>query len=197
MPWYWTSVYYSPDRQTTRLRKGLYIETGEWIPSIGGWDPRFGERYFVFEIRPVRSKSYQVSLPGEPFNEELGTPHDLLLPLPAPKGFSDDEIVEIVDFVYSLKGNASIGPDGSRIYSYSQSREEKVSKDGSISTVIAGPMPIIFDPGDSIGGISRDGKVVTVRIGACQGMLSAFYTVIRCVKTVGGYKLIDSYNEVS
>ena len=41
----------------------------------------------------------QVSLKERPFGGDLGTPKGTLLPLRAPQGFTDEEIIEIVDFI--------------------------------------------------------------------------------------------------
>jgi len=170
---HWTSVYYSPEKQTARLRRGSCLPTGGWVPAR--------------EQPPIRSEYCQVSLPSEAFGDKLSAPQGLLLPFPAPEGFSDDEIVDVVDFVRSLWSRGKTADDGSRVYS-----DEKVSEGGTVTGT-----RIRFGRGDSILSMTRDGEVVTISVGSCQGPLAALYTVIRCVKSEGGYKVIDAFGGCS
>jgi hypothetical protein len=51
------------------------------------------------ELRKAVCSYWQVSLPVEPFTADLEPPEERLWPLGAPEGFTDEEVIEIVDFI--------------------------------------------------------------------------------------------------
>ncbi len=109
---YAVDVLFTPHVQSPRLRSGRYVELG-------------GEREFfarlIREAMPdghvsndaaeVSTREYcQVSLKETPFDHELRVPQGTLLPFDRPQDFSDQELVEVVDFARSSEGGLDREP---------------------------------------------------------------------------------------
>ena len=107
----------------------------------------------------------QVSLEDHPFGEDLDTPSGTLLPFPVPEGFTDDEVIEIVDFI--------------------RTNPEIVSGPNTIPLVrrFNGSAPIIKIE-------RRDGQI-EVTCGVLEGPLSGSGEVIRCIKEDGSYQVVS------
>lgn len=82
------TVFFKPDSSTGRIRKGKCQRDGPGALGSG----------CLFDY-------VQVSLPGEPFGEKLEPPPPRLWPFMRPEGFSDEEIIEIVDFARTSPGD--------------------------------------------------------------------------------------------
>ena len=81
---------------TERVRKGQALH----LNSGGFYSPR----------APATEDTHgymMVSLPDAPFGKELVTPAKKLWPFGQPAGFSDEEVVELVDFA---RGEHDMGP---------------------------------------------------------------------------------------
>jgi hypothetical protein len=100
----WTAVvYFTPDEQTPRLRKGrcLYVSASE----DDGESPTASELWRNLNPEspiPDPLNAYvQVSAANRPFGDKLDVPERALTPFPAPKDVEDSEVVEGVDFIRS------------------------------------------------------------------------------------------------
>jgi hypothetical protein len=99
---YAVRVCFVPDRSSPRFRKGRY----GWFGS--GWKERepLGKKLESGTAsQPVRQRQnqldeyFQVSPENKPFGADPGAPDSALLPFDAPSGFTDEEVVKIVDFI--------------------------------------------------------------------------------------------------
>lgn len=96
------TVYFTPTETSGRIRKGRFVHVNEQFEE-------FIEEVLANFSAPddidqpgnedETPEYWQVSLAGEPFSDELATPQRRMLPFPRPVGFTDQEVVEIVDFV--------------------------------------------------------------------------------------------------
>ncbi len=170
------NVYFTPDRQTTRLRVGRYVTVG-WLPPA--LKSRVRSLREVLEpdeehpdLPPVQDY-WQVSLAAEPFSERLDTPAGTLLPFESPAGFSEAEVVEIVDFARSQKGGW--------FTSGSNPMTVRMSFDGCA--------PILS--------ISRSDGLIQVRTGTHEGPLSGAGEVLECRKAQTGFEIVRVFMWVS
>ncbi len=81
------TVYFTPEEHTPRLRKGKY----------------------AFGTLPPAHEYWQVSRKHKPFKGAPQVPGIALLPFPKPIGFSEEEVIEIVDFVRTNPEHAQTG----------------------------------------------------------------------------------------
>ena len=95
-------IYFWPESASGRIRRGKWVRynSSSWLSrkefkGIRGMPE--------FELPPVDLDEYvQVSLKDAPFGDEIEIPWEAkMVPFRAPEGFSEEEIVEIVDFVRS------------------------------------------------------------------------------------------------
>ena len=120
----WTclaTVYFTPHVRTGRIRKGraAYVQV---FPAMTAeaFRRKMLERVekdsedlrrAIERMEPPKKETTaslgdycQVSIKEKPFGRKLGVPEGTLLPFGAPEGFTDEEIVEIVDFVRTNPG---------------------------------------------------------------------------------------------
>ena len=87
---YWSAdVYFTPDANAGRVRKGkaVNLKSDELQPKLA--------------LAADQYDYIMVSSSDAPFGKELVTPAKKLLPFAQPEGFSDEEIVELIDFARS------------------------------------------------------------------------------------------------
>jgi hypothetical protein len=148
------SAYYVPDAQSPRVRRGMAFE------NIGG----------------VRTLPYaQVSASDDPFEGRPVPPDDFaLLPFALPDDFTDEELIEIVDFIRSpppWSPRRLVGSDGRGV---------------------GFEFPVRVDPNDPIYRIRREGQTVIVEMGMIEGGLSGYMKVFTCEKLDGAWKITDT-----
>jgi hypothetical protein len=163
-------VFFTPETQTARLRKGRFIRYVDRSPELMAaveallreWDggttaPRAPE--------PL-PEYWQVSRPDHPFTGQPGLPRGSLIPFPAPEGFTEDEVIEIVDFVRSKP----------------RQRQER----GTIA------VPGSLDTSLPIHRMLRDGDIIEVWTGVQEDMLAGAGEILRCRKKAdGGFEVIS------
>jgi hypothetical protein len=155
-------VYFTPAWQTPRLRKGQYVLIDEkWADLVAGVSERLSS------ARPERDASreetpeyWQVSLRDQVFGAELETPHGSRLPFHKPDGFTEEEIVELVDFLRTSP----------------RQRQEA----NSITS------PKQFHGFRPIWSFSGDDGVIEVQNGAVQGMSAGHGELLRCKRNDDG-----------
>ncbi len=151
MPHYRVAVFYEPDVSTPRIRRGKKVTFG--------WRMGFGDAHTV---EPGRLRSYvQVALKDRPFGKSLEPPSGTLIPFNPPMGFTDEEIVEIVDFI---RGNPA-EPD--KRY------------------------PNKLDSSRSILSIRRRGDKIEVRCGWMATPKGGLGQIIQMVKEGGTFRVIS------
>lgn len=162
---YAITVYYTPEEQTERIRRGHRTSFDPQVQkfidvmtkSLGGTASS--------QPRAKRLSPYcQVSLADQPFGEDLKTPSGTLLPFPAPTGFTDDEIIAIVDFIRTSPARAS-----------APSMRLSLSK-------FDGTAPIIS--------IGRNQDYIEVKTGVLEGPLCGIGTFVRFIKTEDGFEVV-------
>jgi len=110
---------------------------------------------------------WQVSRSDQPFREELTVPDESLLPFAVPEGFTEEEVIEIVDF---LRSGPSEEPDGSNASGYPRTLG----------------FPQRLDGAQPIHSIERRDGVIEVRTGVQQDMLAGQGEILRCRKRDDG-----------
>lgn len=92
--WHYAAiVYYTPQTQTARLRKGLCL-------YLASADPELASVMQALGAHPEGLLPWwQVSAETDPFTQQLDVPTWPLMPFAAPRDLSDEEVVRIVDFV--------------------------------------------------------------------------------------------------
>ena len=145
------AVYFTPERESARLRKGVFASldlAGVQVFAIKAIRERLGLEPQPIKSPPLR-EYWQVSLKDHPFAETFEVPDGTLLPFPKPEGFSELEVIKIVDFVRTNPKQSQTDPN----------RVSSASLWG-----LDGPLPIL-----SIN--KRDG-VIDVYTGTREGSLS-------------------------
>jgi hypothetical protein len=88
-------IYFMPEVTSRRIRNGKYIHYG-----LTDWELEYA--YALKGLKPEYCEYCQVSLKEKPFTAQAEIPpQNSMLPFAAPKDFSKQEIVEIVDFIRS------------------------------------------------------------------------------------------------
>ncbi len=163
---YVASVYFTPEQQGKRMRRGNFVSfDSSWERFIGTLTKSLGGN----EDSPQpdkRLQSYcQVSLAKQPFGDDLKTPQGTLLPFAQPVGFTDAEIIEVVAFLRTSPGQ-----------SQAPNVFLTVSK-------LDGSAPIIS--------IKKAGDGIEVQTGSVEGFLSGTGTFMRCIRTESGFKVVS------
>lgn len=141
-------VYYTPDVTERRIRKGFRVSF-QWYgrrPGSPG-DPQ------NCDVGPLL-RYVQVSLAGQPFETKTEAPIRALWPFGQPDGFSDDDIIALVDLARKGFDASEVLADGSPnqpIYKIFREEEAVVIWTGSMQRPLAGA-------GDSIGCIKKHGR---------------------------------------
>ena len=159
------TVYFTPKRESARLRKGVSRHVGLSIARILELEALIAalERLET-QPQPVEASQlpeyWQVSLKDHPFAETLEVPDGTLLPFPKPEGLSEQEVIEIVDFIRT----------NPRQLQQASHRSFSVSQRG-------------FDGARPILSINKSDGVIEVRSGTSEGILSGSGQVIRLMRT--------------
>lgn len=150
-------IYFIPDITSSRIRKGKYIHC-KHNPRLVS---KLGEETLKFEAREY----CQVSLKEKPFTPQIEIPpQNSLLPFAVPKDFSEQEIVDIVDFILSAP-------------------KEKAKT--CINLIYAGifqNLPIIR--------IKREGEIIRVKTGTQEHGIAGSGLILEIRKTGEDYELI-------
>lgn len=156
------TVYFTPKRESARLRKGVSRHVGLSIARILELEALIEQ----LEAQPQPKESpplpeyWQISLKGHPFAEMLEVPDGTLLPFPKPEGLSEQEVIEIVDFVRTNPKQPQTDPN----------RVSSASLWG-------------FDGSRPILSINKSDGVIEVRSGTREGILSGSGQIIRLMRT--------------
>jgi len=87
-PYWKVTLYFTPETATKRLRKGKGIcVSSDFVAKAALLAPSKTPYDYVM-----------VSLPDDPFGNDLLTPSTAVWPFARPSGFTDEEIIEVVDF---------------------------------------------------------------------------------------------------
>lgn len=167
------SVYFEPDTATPRMRKGKFFRES------------YASKGLVKQFAPSTQPDFvpdlldyvQVSLESSPFGKDLEVPASRLWPFPTPDGFTDADVIEIVDFIRTP-------PD--------TDTRATINPDGSISFKL-----LSWYWGEPIFFIRKDGEVIEVRTGAMQHSLGGGGSWIRCIKKDGKWVVLESGTWVS
>src|SRR5262249_9680106 len=166
-------VYFTPARQTERIRHGKLLmldssmsEVSAIIARMQGKPtsqpaPRSGPLQDYVQISPV----------GERFARRLDVPNDPVLPFRAPIGFSDDELIRIVEHV--RRGLCTRNPT---------------------NTI---PLPSQFLPDLPMLSIERDGNQIRIRTGSQEGPLSGSGELLICEPDGDSFRTISIGHWVS
>ena len=169
-------VFFSPDSQTPRLRKGEFFRmttkpipkqtASKDVPPTMPANPR--------DAGPGPSNEYwQVSQRDEPFEAGLQVPTPDLLPFTRPDGFSEEDVVRLVDFVRSSPPTPRDSPNSV-----------------PVPDRIDGSLPILS--------IRRNADVIEVRTGTLEGPLSGRGEQLQIQKAAdGGFELLKAAQWVS
>lgn len=171
---YVARVYFTPDEQTQRLRKGRYLYVQ---------DPKADEtrkellKYFGAKgdaSDQVQYRNYvQVSSPKELFGTKVETPTLPLLPFDKPIGISDSDIIAVVDLVRSGPHPAPVKYNGNGVIL----RQE-----------FDATLPI-----HRIIQLSPD--LIEVQTGWQVNLLAGYGQTLTCKRTAHGYELLDQIGE--
>lgn len=158
-------IYFMPEATSDRTRKGKYIYHRlvdfESVGKLTEEAPT--PEYFEY---------YQVSPKQNTFGAEAAIPpQNSMLPFAAPEGFSEQEVVKIVDFVRSAP------------------KVKLKTRPGLIYLQIRQNLPIMT--------IKRQGQIIEVKTGTQEGGLSGRGQFLEIQKTHEGYELIGVQEWVS
>ncbi len=171
------TVYFTPTMVTSRIRKGQSI--GFW-QDVSSFSKRLG--------RPVKTREdlsdyCQVALREKPFGQELDVPAGTLMPFAPPKGFADDEVVEIVDFIRTNPKKTE------------QPEVTFVRSEGDTYTVYH--RPVTFDGSQPILSIERKNGTIEVRAGTVQRTWAGAGQMLRLIEAPEGFKVLEIFLWVS
>jgi hypothetical protein len=157
-------LLFAPDSATPRLRRGRLVHVALRPPSTRT-DLDRSMTHFLSAISGTTSgfveEYWQVSPEGLSFAKTLETPGADLLPLVPPEGFSETEVIKLVDLVRSNPRNPLAGPDRHMV-----------------PDQINGSLPIVS--------ITRDGDVIEIMTGALEAPLSGGGELLRIRKSAEG-----------
>jgi hypothetical protein len=156
------TIYLKPQYTEGRIRKGQYF----------GYDSKFS-KYKLTELAKKQMNYMEMELPEYmqvcfkdiPFGADLEIPpQNSLFPFNVPDGFSDEEIVEVIDFIRS-------GPS------------IKSKRTDSYYPETPSNSPIVS--------IEREGELIGVNTGSQEGPVSGGGVGMTIKKTESGYELIS------
>jgi len=158
------TIYFTPYAETPRIRKGwcaIYADLSRELrrtPEKQTADADRNGRRFLrlppqWKYTGV-SEYWQISLPDRPFGEHLEIPTRTLWPLEPPRGFTEQEVIAIVDVI---RASPRVGARG-------DSQDAKPGAvSGSFPERVDGQLPILS--------IERLPAGIVVRTGSLQGPL--------------------------
>jgi hypothetical protein len=153
-------IYFMPDFASNRLRKGKYIYYR--LADLALEDLKIGD------LKPSEYLEYiQVSLKEEPFTAQVEIPpQNSMLPFSVSESFTDQEVVEIVDFIRSGPKMLSAKPNVTYL-------PVNVKRNLPIMTII------------------REGEVIKVRTGTQEHGIAGMGQVLEIRKTDQVYELTE------
>jgi hypothetical protein len=175
---YDVNVYFAPEETSPRIHTGRYMWLSSFIKQI-----ELDLNYVLEQAAdsdtsdadpPPRDKGLlrtyvHVSETGRTFTNTLDVPSLPILPFEKPSGFTDEEVVEIVDFVRS----------GSRI----------------VHELNDTPILFAVDTTFPVHAIKRDGDVVEVTTGIQEGLLAGRGEGFQCKKIDRRWVLVGEFWE--
>lgn len=168
------TVFYRPTTTTARIRKGQCLYLRSEFKRLNEAIAAIATQPQAQEPSPL-ADYVQVSLRDAPFGRTFEPPPYQLWPFPLPEGFSDDELVDLVDF-------ARTSP---RV-----PEQRKEMPNGGFSINLGG---IPFDGAEPIYSICLlEGGIVEVRSGAAQDMLAGAGRSMKCVKRDGKWIVLET-----
>ncbi|MEN6306720.1 MAG: hypothetical protein ABFD91_03110 [Anaerohalosphaeraceae bacterium] len=207
-------IYLKPEQTNGRIRKGYYL-------SYNSFSKKLRNTKWLSQDAVQQKFAYvQVASQDSSFDEQLGKPtQDSMFPFIVHDGFSDQEIIEIVDFVRSgptvkpkeqtiKRANSGIDPNDIKENDYSSSLftgSYWSSMFTSPYTQNSHPVPgeaiqyesteIIWHPeihsNEPIIYIERDGEFINIMTGTSEGSVSGSGQGITIKKTDDGYELVS------
>lgn len=183
---YAVTVFFEPDSTTARLRKGKYVRVDglgdalrdclcRALAAEGSPDGPMPSRQWCESWPPRASPLFdycQVSRQETPFTDDRAVPDGSLLPFPAPDGFTDEETVDVVDFI---RTDPKLPDPAPPVFSPSGR----------------------FDGRSPIIAIERQGSTIEVRCGVCEGLLSCRGTVLYLVRESDTLRIVTTGRWVS
>ncbi|MEI8194790.1 MAG: hypothetical protein WCI73_02660 [Phycisphaerae bacterium] len=169
-PHYRAIVYFSPDEQSPRLRKGrcLYLDNQDGTPATSGFDR--GMRSYV-----------QVSAAKTPFGPQLQTPELTLLPFFQPQELPDADLIGVVDFIRSFGRNPLIAP----------------KKNTDPDNIVLRSLPDHIDPDSPILWIVAHDDFIEVTLGWQVASLYGRGTKVWLQRKGNGYEVLNIFEWVS
>jgi len=166
-------IYFAPYETTPRIRKGwragysdLFRQFRRPLGKRGQDAKRKGRR----SRRPPRweypsvSEYWQVSLPDKPFGEHLEVPTKTLWPFEPPRGFTEQEVIAIVDFIRtSPKQEVRGDAEGDRTGSITIPILRQVDGQLPILSIERSPAGIVVETGTVQGMLAGSGESVLLR----------------------------------
>ncbi len=184
---YMAEVYFSPDEQTPRLRKGRYLYL--WDPAQRKTHEDLGTTLDAGKSQKTRYRHYlQVSAACEPFTTSLTAPAIPLLPFDKPDGIiSDADVVAVVDLVRSGPHPAPVKrEDGHTIFRAAFDPKLPIHR------IARGPDAPYMHLPDA----ETDGKdLVIVQTGWQVNMIAGYGQILYCKRTGHGFELLDHIGE--
>jgi hypothetical protein len=194
------AVYFKPERTRERTRWGKYIWYDSFLDDIELPD-EFLERAGLSreEVIARHCKNYiQVSTKGDPFTEgkQEIPPQNLMLPFEMPEDFSEQEIVEIIDFIRSKPRIKTEGDSRflqeiiAELYKAEEFDKSDLGADYDLPEQtttwypdVAGEQPVMS--------MNREGEDIVIETGTVEGMLAGSGAIIKIRKTEDGYELLE------
>jgi hypothetical protein len=174
-------VYFTPDEQTPRLRKGRYL----YVPDPQEKKLRLEVLRLLHphEAQQVQLGRYvQVSAINDPFGASMAAPAIPLLPFDRPEGISDLDVVAVVDLVRSDPHPAPMKREGDHFILRTEFNPKL-----PIHRIERGSDAKAF-----IRHMQTDAKdLVIVYTGWQVGMLAGSGQILYCKRTEQGYELLD------
>ncbi len=182
-----TVVYFLPEANDKRIWNGKYIHYGSYQRSRRSKLTRE-------QVKPHYYEYIQVAAKEKISGGQVGIPTQAnLYPFPTPQGFTEDEIVGIVDFIRSDPNEIMIAPRKSIMHEDPKKEKITAFKD-SVEAYITVTTMISMQPIERdlpIKDISRNGDIIEVETGVQEGPLAGYGQVLEIRKTDVGYELIS------
>jgi len=134
------TVYFTPGEAAGRVRKGKFECGGVAEAELAKIRKALGAEEAREAARGV-CEYWQVSRRDEPFTEDVDVPDVGILPFPRPIGFTENEVVELIDFIRTNpeRDNCAVAFDGSQpILSITRSDDVITVRTGTIEAMLAG-----------------------------------------------------------
>jgi len=168
------SVFFAPESTGPRVRKGRYFHLRDRMFLDAAKRP-------LPTPEELARQYVQVSLADKPFGKSLELPAERLWPFAAPEGFTDDELVEIVDFARTSP-HIPVPP-------------ATMDANGVVTAYVRGSS---FDGNEPIYLIRRlEDGTIKVKSGAQQDWLAGSGSVMTCVKKDGKWVVLSAGSWVS